>query len=153
MLDALELGRQNQLYDLWAFVIMPEHVHLVILPEHGIRISAILKTIKQSASKRALLWLHTNEPQYLRHLEVIHPNGRRCYRFWQRGGGYDRNLRTVADIHEKINYVHNNPVRRGLTDAASAWKWSSCHAWETGADEPIAIDRESLPPEVVDVAR
>ena len=68
----------------------------------------------------------------------------RAYRFWQRGGGYDRNLRTVADIYEKIEYVHNNPVRRGLAASAEEWPWSSCRAWQNGGNVPIAIDRGSL---------
>jgi hypothetical protein len=49
------------------------------------------------------------------------------------------------DVYEKIDYLHNNPVRRQLVAAAEAWPWSSCHAWETGIPVPIAIDRQSLP--------
>jgi putative transposase len=146
MLDAIALGRKKGEYDLWAYVIMPEHVHLVILPHVGVKISTILTTLKQSVSKRALLWLRQNAPQYLPRLEDRQPNGMRAYRFWQRGGGYDRNLRTVADIYQKIEYVHNNPVRRKLVEMAEEWLWSSCRAWQTGTDIPIAIDRDSLPP-------
>jgi putative transposase len=149
MLDALTLGRDKQLYQLWAYVVMPEHVHLVLQPRSGVRIADILKSIKQSVSRHALEWLKTNEPGFLTQLEDIQPSGRRSYRFWQRGGGFDRNVRSIADIHEKINYVHENPVRRGLVSKASLWPWSSCHAWETGRNEPIAIDRASLPGELV----
>jgi putative transposase len=149
MLDALQLGRERNLFDLWAYVIMPEHAHVVLCPHRGVRISCILKTLKQSVPQHALRWLEQNEPAFLRRLEDVQPNGRRVFRFWQRGGGYDRNLRSVADIHEKIDYVHNNPVRRALVDKASVWPWSSAHAWETGEDKPIAIDRASLPTKVM----
>jgi hypothetical protein len=54
-------------------------------------------------------------------------------------------LRTLGDIYEKIEYVHNNPVRRGLAGCAQDWTWSSCLSWETGVDTPIPIDRQSLP--------
>jgi len=145
MLDALELGRNRGQYDLWAYVIMPEHVHLVLLPAPHVKMSSILTTLKQSVSKKALLWLEQNQPAYLARLEDVQPNGRRHHRFWQRGGGYDRNLRTLADVYEKITYIHNNPVRRGLANCTIDWEWSSCRAWDTGVDEPIAIDRESLP--------
>ena len=57
MLDALELGRQQGKYDLWAYVIMPEHVHVVLLPRTSVKISQILTTLKQSVSKRGLHWL------------------------------------------------------------------------------------------------
>jgi putative transposase len=145
MLLALELGRTQGKYDLWAYTIMPEHVHVVLLPHAGARIAEILTTLKQSVSKRALLWLRENAPHFLKRLEDVQPNGRRAFRFWQRGGGYDRNLRTVEDVYEKIEYIHNNPVRRGLVTAAADWTYSSACAWETGEDRPIAIDRASLP--------
>ncbi len=145
MLQALNLGRTRQQYDLWAYVIMPEHVHVVLQPQPGVRIASILTTLKQSVSKRALLWLRQEAPEFLPRLEDRQPNGQRFYRFWQRGGGYDRNLRTVSDVHEKVEYVHANPVRRGLSATPESWPWSSCRAWQTGEDQPIAIDRESLP--------
>jgi len=146
VLQALQLGREKGQYDLWAYVIMPQHVHLVLWPHSGVQIQEILTTFKQSVSKRALVWLRANAPGFLRRLEDLQPNGKRSHRFWQRGGGYDRNLRTVADIHEKIQYIHANPLRRGLVQTAEAWRWSSCHAWLSGEDDPIVIDRESLPP-------
>jgi putative transposase len=55
-------------------------------------------------------------------------------------------LRTARDIHEKIRCVHENPVRRGLVKRAADWPWSSALAWETGGDEPLGIDRHSVPP-------
>jgi putative transposase len=145
MCDALKMGREKDLYDLWAYVIMPEHVHIVLLPHPRVKISQILTTLKQSVSKRALIWLHQNATDFLAKLEDVQPNGKKYHRFWQRGGGYDRNLRTVSDIYEKIEYIHNNPLRKGLTACAKDWPWSSCQAWETGVDTPIAIDRQSLP--------
>jgi putative transposase len=145
MLRALELGRARQLYDLWAYVVMPEHVHIVLLPHPDVRIQSILTTLKQSVAKRALLWLQREAPDFLPRLEDPQPNGQRCYRFWLRGGGYDRNLRTVADIHQKIDYVHANPVRRELVASPGDWPWSSYRAWQTSEDLPIAIDRFSLP--------
>jgi len=145
VLQALQLGREKGMYDLWAYVIMPEHVHVVLWPHQSIRVSAILTTMKQSAAKRALLWLHRHAPHYLVQLREIRPSGAHCYRFWQRGGGYDRNLRSVPDIYEKIEYTHANPVRRGLVATPAEWPWSSCRAWETGEDTPIPIDRHSLP--------
>ncbi len=145
MVQALDHGRERQLYDLWAYVIMPEHVHLVLLPQPNVRMQDILKAIKQSVSRRALTWLADNEPRFLERLADVRIDGSKTHRFWQRGGGYDRNLRSVADIYEKIEYVHNNPVRRQFITRPEDWAWSSAHAWKTGIDKPIAIDRSSLP--------
>ncbi len=144
LLEALTLGRTRGQFQLWAYVIMPEHVHLVIWPQDA-PISSILTTIKKSTSNKALNWLEANAPEFLPQLADRQPNGKVAHRFWQRGGGYDRNLRSVSDIHEKIRYVHQNPVRRGLVSVATDWLWSSAHAWATGEDEPLAIDRHSVP--------
>jgi putative transposase len=144
LLGALALGRAKQQFHLWPYVIMPEHAHLVICPQ-GARISAILTTIKQSRSKAAPHWLQEHSPEFLDELVDHQPNGRKAHRFWQRGGGYDRNLRSVRDIHEKIRYVHENPVRRGLVAQALDWSCSSARAWASGGDEPLGIDRDSLP--------
>jgi putative transposase len=134
MLKALELGRTRQLYELWAYVIMPEHIHVVLLPRQNVRIASILTTVKQSVAKRAILWLQREAPEFLSRLEDCQPNGDRHHRFWLRGGGYDRNLRTASDVHEKIEYIHANPVRRGLVDSPEQWPWSSARAWQTGKD-------------------
>lgn len=133
-------------FDLWAYVVMPEHVHLVLLPAPGVRVAEILSTVKQSTAKRALLWTRQNAPDFLPTLRDQQPNGKTHYRFWQRGGGYDRNLRSVRDIHEKIAYVHDNPVRRGLVARSADWHWSSAKAWCDGSADPLPICRQTVPP-------
>ncbi|WDI44871.1 REP-associated tyrosine transposase [Bremerella sp. P1] len=143
--EAIAKSQETVPFDLWAYVIMPEHVHLVVLPRENSEMASILKSIKQSVSRRAVNWLRENSPQFLVRLEE-QKNGIITYRFWQRGGGYDRNLRSVRDIHEKINYTHENPVRRGLAKDATLWKWSSALAWESDTNIPLAIQRNSVPP-------
>jgi putative transposase len=144
MLDALLLGKQKQMYHLLAYVIMPEHVHLIVVPKEQVLIRHILTTIKQSVSKRAILWVRQNAPAFLKQMEDRQPNGEIHHRFWQRGGGYDRNLRSRDDITEKIEYIHSNPVRRKLVEKCSDWPWSSHNVWTTGTNEPIPIDRHIL---------
>ena len=146
VVDAIELSRERNPFDLWAWVIMPEHIHLALYPREGTKIASILKTLKQSVSKRAIKWLKGNAAEYLPTIEDVQPNGKRTYRFWQRGGGYDRNLRSVRDIHEKLAYIHQNPVNRGLVPQSVDFHWSSANAWESGVDLPLSIDRDSVPP-------
>ena len=59
--------------------------------------------------------------------------------FWQPGGGYDRNV--VGDeLIEKIRYVQENPIRRGLSPDSVSWRWSSAAIYR---ELPGAIGRRS----------
>ncbi len=124
---------------------MPEHAHLLLWPHEGVKISSILYQIKKPVTNRALGWIRKNSPSFLPRMLDRQPNGDEHYRVWQRGGGHDRNLRSIADVHEKIGYIHQNPVRRGLIEKPGDWPWSSWRAWHLGVDEPIRIDRGTLP--------
>jgi putative transposase len=93
MIDAIEIARQRHAFHLWAYVIMPEHVHLLLWPTSAeYSMSAVLTTLKQSVSKRALLYVRESAPAFLSQMRDKQPNGKVHFRFWQRGGGYDRNL-------------------------------------------------------------
>jgi len=149
LLVALERARALHAFDLWGWVIMPEHVHLLIWARPETEISPVLKSVKQPVARAALAWVRREAPQFLPQMLDLQPNGRRSYRFWQRGGGYDRSMRTVRETYEKLHYIHQNPVHRGLADRAEDWPWSSARAWALGIDEPVRIDRGSFPdPEV-----
>ena len=65
VLDAIDAARQARPFDLWAYVIMPEHVHLLLLPQEGVRISAILKEVKQPVSVMAVQYVKANAPGFL----------------------------------------------------------------------------------------
>lgn len=142
MINGIELSKRRNPFSLWAYVIMPEHVHLLLLPGNNIKISNVMRTMKQSVSKCAIKWLKQNSPEFLSTLEDRQPNGKSSYRFWRRGGGYDRNVTDIEEAYEKINYIHENPVRRGLVKRGIEWYWSSASAWELGTELPLPIDRD-----------
>jgi putative transposase len=125
---------------------MPEHAHVLVWPtESEYDISAILGSIKQSVSKRALAHVRRHTPAFLPQMEDRQPNGDVHYRFWQRGGGYDRNVFDPVTVFSQIEYMHNNPVRRELCAKAEDWIWSSAADYSGIRVGPLRIDRESLP--------
>jgi putative transposase len=71
--------------------------------------------------------------------------GQRHYRFWQRGGGFDRNLWSDKAIFAEIDFVHANPIRRGLCATPEDWRWSSAADRNGTGSGPLAIDFTSLP--------
>ena len=145
-LDGLERSRVTHGFDLWAYVIMPEHVHLIVCPGAAPhRMADFLYTLKKSVTNRAISFVKRNSPAFLKRMEDVQPNGQSAYRFWQRGGGYDENLFNPKKVWDKIDYIHLNPVRRGLCEKPCDWIWSSARAYEAGEDSPIRIDFGSVP--------
>jgi putative transposase len=136
LVDALASARARLAFELWAYVIMPEHVHILLRPlSHAAEIAPILKGIKQPVARQATNHLRaSNNRQWLERLKVCRPSGRVEYRFWQQGGGYDRNILTPKAARAAIEYIHNNPVRRGLVQSPTDWPWSSAR-WHCGCNE------------------
>ena len=84
-------------FDLWAYVFMPDHVHLVIYPRcDDYSISRILLSIRQPVARKAIAYLKVHHPEGLRAMAT----GQRArpYHFWQKGGGYDRNITQVDTL-------------------------------------------------------
>ena len=126
VLEAIESAREAHRFHVWAYVLMPEHVHFLIWPQIAeYDIGAILSSLKQPVAKKAVNHVRTYAPAFLDRMADLQPGGRTVYRFWQRGGGYDRNLREPRYIWETIDYFHLNPVRRGLCQRPEEWIWSS----------------------------
>jgi len=123
----LERARRRHRFLLVARVAMPNHVHPLLVPrprllEGRVEVSALglLSGIKRPLANavierwRAVAW---PGPHCV--------SERKEYRFWQRGGGFDRNIRDGGEFAETIDYIHQNPVKRGLVDEAAAYRWSS----------------------------
>lgn len=146
-LAALDAARCEHALDLWAFVIMPEHVHVLICPRRArYSISEMLTSIELPVTRRAVHYVRRHAPAFLERMTDTQPNGKRHLRFWQRGGGYDTNLWSPRRIRDKIAYIHDNPVRRGLCERPEDWPWSSARAYQDRAAGPLRLDLDSLPP-------
>ena len=145
LIDALDRARARHGFDIWAYVIMPEHVHLLVYPRsEECRMSRVLTAIKWPVARKALQYLRQAGSPWVEKLTDRQPSGRVAVRFWQRGGGYDRNITKESTLRAAIQYIHDNPVRRGLARGVTDWYWSSA-AWYTGERTvPLTID-DTLP--------
>ena len=125
--EAIAKAKAKHHFHVWAYVFMPEHVHLLIWPlEPVYSISAVLKSIKQSVARRAIRYLRLHNPRGLRRLATGQKN--QPHAFWQDGGGYDRNVTMLETVPKMVEYIHANPVRRGLVRDPEDWFWSSARA-------------------------
>lgn len=128
-LDAFDVARQKQNFDVLAYVVMPEHVHLLIAPQGDYAMPTILQAIKQQSAKRLLGHLEKASPVMASRLRVPKKGGGFVRRFWQAGGGFHRNVVTLKYAQTLVDYIHQNPVRRGLCSLASDYEWSSFGAY------------------------
>jgi putative transposase len=140
-IDELAEARKMFPVDLWAYVIMPEHVHLLIYPrEVGAKAGVVAGKIKEQVARKAIQYLKENAPEWLTRIAVQEGNRLR-YRFWQPGGGYDRNAVDISTVQKMIDYIHMNPVRRGLVTRPEDWPWSSAQWYAGNKSVPIEMDR------------
>ena len=125
-LSELSAARDKHCLKLLGYVVMPEHVHLVILPPPGARMGLVIREVKSKMARA-----------FFRRSRISGTQGRNV--FWQKRC-YDRNCRTPEEVREKIEYCHRNPVRRGLVKEIGEWRWSS-YNWYRGVDDvPLRMD-------------
>jgi putative transposase len=137
----LDNARRKLAYQLWAYVVMPDHVHVIVYPEDAPEeMSAFLHTVKEPVARKAIRYLKNQKSEWLGRVTVL--EGRRVrHRFWQPGGGYDRNITSIEALRAMIDYIHANPVRRGLVARAEDWEWSSAR-WYAGL-RPVKLEMDT----------
>ena len=142
--ESIIRARDKHAFDIWAYVFMHEHVHLLIYPRNtDYSISEILRSIKQSVSRRAIIYLRKHRPEGLKLLATGQKHS--PYRFWQDGGGYDRNITSTQTLRKVIKYIHGNPWRKKLVENPIEWFYSSARDWAKAGSGTITIDFESFP--------
>jgi putative transposase len=117
-LDALEHVRSERGIRVYGYVLMPEHVHLLLSEPERELLCAALQALKICVARR---------------------NG--GGRLWQRRY-YDRNVSDHAEFVEKLRYIHRNPVARGLCTQPEEWLWSSYRHYLTAEAGPVEIESQ-----------
>lgn len=109
--DSIMRAKVKYEFKVIAYVFMPDHVHLLIQPmRETYKVADILKSVKQGVSRKAL------------NVGLIQEN------LWESGGGHDRNITTPLAKANAINYIHMNPVRKGLSSDIIDYRWTSARA-------------------------
>jgi putative transposase len=123
-------------FSLVGYVVMPEHIHLLISePARGTP-STVIQVLKQRVSRR----LRRKKRGPTGQLNLIFASGGDPLpRFWQRRF-YDFNVWSRGKWKEKVNYMHANPVTRKLVKHPKDWPWSSWSFYEKGEEGLIRMD-------------
>jgi putative transposase len=117
-LNTLERARQKHSFQVYGYVLMPEHVHLLLNAPPKTKLADIFRALKTETSKQ----LRGDRP-----------------RFWQYRY-YDFNVYTQPKFIEKLQYIHRNPVTRGLVTKPEDWPWSSFDHWVCGTEGSVEIE-------------
>jgi len=117
---ALERVRRTYGLRVFGYVVMPEHVHLLLSEPDRDTLAVAIKSLKQGVSRRLI---------------------GAADHFWQKRY-YDFNVRSHDQFVEKLRYIHRNPVKRELCAAPEDWQWSSFRHYPTGAEGQVEIESE-----------
>jgi putative transposase len=117
-LSVLEQLRQRHQFYVFGYVLIPEHIHLLLSEPQKQKLEDTFRALKTETSKRL--------------------KGERL-QFWQRRY-HDFNMMTQFKLVEKLRYIHRNPVERGFVEKPEDWTWSSYRHWLTGQLGPVEIE-------------
>lgn len=124
---------------LVGYVMMPDHVHLIVNPREP-EISVILRKLKGKSARRILDWLiESGHRSSLSKLQLEVKN--RDHAVWQKDSSAI-DLFSSKFLQQKLKYIHMNPVRAGLCASPEQWMWSSYRAYfpKIAPDVPIPVD-------------
>ena len=135
-LETFEEVRRSYRFVVAGYVVMPEHVHLLIgEPERGDP-SVVMQVLKQRFTRKLLRILRS-------HPSKVAKGGAAqvCSPFWQKHF-YDFPVWSKGKRIEKLKYMHRNPVKRGLVEEPDQWKWSSFRCYAYGESRPVLVNEE-----------
>ncbi len=142
----LDFYREKFKFRLLAYVVMPDHLHLIIQPSLEGNISEIMRDFKKHTAKDII---HLLEEE--KRFEILglfreaagryHPKENRRYQVWEDRFD-DVVLYSDAIFRTKLDYIHNNPARAGLVDNPSDYPYSSARNHNVGDHSIIQVDCE-----------
>jgi putative transposase len=137
----ITLARVRRWYRFYVtgFVVMPEHVHLLVSEPERSNLAVALQMLKQVVSQRLNdAGQKPGAPSFSRSVREGWAFGRNDP-FWQ-PRYYDFNVYREKKLMEKLDYMHQNPVRRGLVTRPEDWAWSSARNYATGEEGAVEIE-------------
>ncbi|GAC1446615.1 MAG: hypothetical protein NVSMB56_06970 [Pyrinomonadaceae bacterium] len=141
---ALDEARKSGGFDLYAYVIMPDHLHLIT--DSARQISEVLRFVNGIISRRVIDYLKENKFQSSLDKLRVEDKGRGYrYSLWEH---HNNALQLTNEnvLMQKVNYINQNPVRAGLVMRAENYRWSSVRCWKRMIleDEPLLIDTDKI---------
>ena len=131
---------------------MPEHFHLLAQSESGEKVMLFIRGIRRSISGEVKRWIESNDVEVSTYCQTNGINLRKFYsktagksdfRFWKE----KPRIFPIAiqdEVLKKLDYIHNNPIRRGLVDSPESWAHSSFRFYEMGENSQLTLGRQDV---------
>jgi len=143
LLDSLNFYRYKQEFKLLGYVVMPDHLHLILWPFGESTVSDIMRDYKKFTATRIIRQAEVeNIGEWVTAFERAgQETGRSANKVWQ-DSYWDVNIYTERFLRQKLNYMHRNPVRAGLVEKPEDYPYSSYRNYVFDEEWLIEIDRE-----------
>lgn len=132
IIESLRYCHEKKGLEIYAYVLMTSHLHMIA---DGESLSDILRDMKTYTSKGLIKLIKTNEQESRKqwllrmfgYYGTHHPKNK-FFKIWQ-DGNFPIALYSNYVINQKINYIHLNPVKAGIVDDATCFRYSSANPW------------------------
>jgi len=140
ILGSLDWLRQHGRWNLYAFVIMPSHLHTVVRPSDSSIISGVLQQFASYTAHAILKQLQKEQRTGLLAFFAEHADPGKLHGIWQEVQA--RNVYSVGFLRQKLEYIHNNPVvkRWALVENRANYPYSSARFYDRGVMPLIEVD-------------
>ncbi len=142
LLDSLNFYRHKYTFKLLGYVIMPDHLHLLVWPQDPEQMGAFMRDFKKFTAVRLIRQVEVErDHKLLAAFEAAgSETGRSDRKVWQ-DSYWDLNIYTERFLRQKLNYMHRNPVRSRIVEHPEAYPYSSYRNYVLGDEALIEIDR------------
>jgi len=137
LFDSWKYLQEKQELRLYGFVVLENHLHVVAQSNN---LPATWTKFKSYTARRIIDYLrHHRLEMFLKHMRLSSKAQRndRTYQFWQESS-HPQMIDSRKMLVQKLDYIHQNPVKRGYVDRAEYWRWSSAGSY-AGMESPVQM--------------
>ena len=124
LIDSLKFCQREKGLQIYGWVVMSNHLHMICSCKEGFEISNTLRDFKKFTATAIVNAIESNKSESRKSWLLWLLKQKENIQFWQ-PGNHPEEIRTEAFFKQKLNYIHQNPVRAGMVDREEDYRYSS----------------------------
>jgi REP element-mobilizing transposase RayT len=127
---------------IYGFVFMTNHIHLIVQAKEGYKLSNIIQSYKRYTTEQIKKLVYNDSRKYIKALidSSFYKKESNIFQLWQEYN-YPETIISEKFLLTKLNYIHQNPVKKEYVDNPEDWKYSSAKFYLTGDTSLLSIDQ------------